>query len=68
MYIAFRCYECGHQLYLDKNYVSFDMLEWISEQSCPSCGEEGHENWILVGARAEFPCDKDENEELEDEQ
>lgn len=61
MYIVFSCRKCGHELYMD-SYNLRDSNAWrafdkLSEHDCPACGEEGYENWILVGVKQTFPVD-----------
>lgn len=44
--IKFKCRKCGHNLYITKGRYTLDE---ITEMDCPECGEEGYENWILLG-------------------
>lgn len=43
--LVLRCRKCEHLLFVDK--VSLTRLKGIMDMDCPSCGEEGEENWIL---------------------
>lgn len=43
--VIFICRKCNHHLFLsDPNLESLDK---IANLDCPSCGEEGYENWVL---------------------
>lgn len=61
MYIVFKCRKCGHELYMDSynlhNSNSWKAFDNLSKRECPSCGEEGYENWILVGTKRTCPVD-----------
>lgn len=39
----FKCYKCGHQVYIAKE-KAIKMLK----TDCPECGEEPYNNWILT--------------------
>lgn len=56
MYIVFVCRKCGHQLYVptDGN-LDVRLISGVAVTECPSCGEEGYENWILSRGAAEPP-------------
>jgi len=42
---CFMCHKCQHHL-----YVEVDNYKWLDDPaSCPNCGEEGAENWFLLG-------------------
>lgn len=43
--IVFTCMKCGHLLFVSD--ISFEKLVNIMNKDCPTCGEEGYENWIL---------------------
>ena len=57
MYIVFECRKCGHQLYMDAYNISWKHFKKLAEKDCPQCGEEGYENWILLGTSRTFPGD-----------
>lgn len=40
----FKCYKCGHLVYIDKLKV-----KKLLKTDCPDCGEEPYLNWILEG-------------------
>ena len=69
MYIVFKCRKCEHELYMDSyslhNSNSWRAFENLSEKDCPGCGEQGYENWILVGTSSTFPGDDEEDAEDE---
>ena len=65
MYVVFKCRRCEHQLYMLEQSLSVKALDKLSEHECPKCGEEGYENWILVGTAAKFPGEEDEDEDEE---
>ena len=46
--IVFQCRKCDHLLFLDNSEVISDALVGITKEDCPSCGEEGYGNWILL--------------------
>lgn len=55
MYIVFKCRKCEHNLYVEETDDFAEKLgEKIAEYECPSCGEEGYENWILSHRATEF--------------
>jgi len=43
---VFICCKCDHRLYVELN-GSVSKLNEIANKDCPSCGEEGYENWLL---------------------
>ena len=43
----FKCYKCGHYVYTDK----IEKTLKLPDTDCPECGEEGFENWIVIGER-----------------
>lgn len=45
--VIFKCRKCGHNLYVEKNEP--EKIYSLPDFNCPSCGEEGYENWIIVG-------------------
>lgn len=50
--VVCQCHKCGHLLYLDGVDDHKEMIKKIKnieKTSCPNCGEEGYENWILRG-------------------
>jgi len=49
MSVVCQCRKCGHLLYIGIDEETFKTLEKIDTIYCPSCGEEGGENWILRG-------------------
>lgn len=57
MYIVFGCRKCGHQLYMDAHNVGWKHFKKLAEKDCSECGEEGYENWILLGTSRTFPGD-----------
>ena len=57
MYIVFECRKCGHQLYMDAYNIGWKHFNKLAEKDCPQCGEEGYENWILLGISRTFPGD-----------
>ena len=42
----FRCLKCGHKIFTDK---LLNAMHTLNEVDCPNCGEEGLENWIVLG-------------------
>jgi len=44
----FKCKKCGHEVYTEKVMKSCRNLP---KTDCPECGEEGYENWIVLGER-----------------
>lgn len=40
----FKCRKCYHNLYVSKGKISK-----LWDYECPECGEEGYENWIIIG-------------------
>lgn len=51
-YAVFRCRKCYHELRVSfdiEGGISGEKLDSIAMLECPACGEEGYENWILVG-------------------
>jgi len=61
MFIGFKCHKCEHILYFDEMDVDADAIDRLSEIECPNCGEEGYNNWIVIG-RVDFdiPLDYEE--------
>lgn len=57
MYIVFECRKCGHELYMDSYNIDWKHFKKLAEEDCPQCGEEGYENWILLGTSRTFPGD-----------
>ena len=57
MYTVFICRKCGHNLYVEETPEFAEKLGRIAIMDCPSCGEEGYENWILSCRKHEFPGD-----------
>lgn len=52
MFALFKCRKCYSVLQVPFNLdngVSVVQLEGIVDTDCPDCGEEGYENWILLG-------------------
>ena len=46
--IKFLCRKCEqHLAFVGKNEP--EKIARLAKTSCPSCGEEGTENWILIG-------------------
>ncbi len=43
---VFICRKCEHHLFLD-NEDLIGKLRKLSQYECPSCGEEGHRNWMF---------------------
>lgn len=60
MYIVFQCKKCEHQLYMLEESLSAKAMEKLSMRDCPACGEEGYENWIVIGTADSFPGDEEE--------
>jgi predicted RNA-binding Zn-ribbon protein involved in translation (DUF1610 family) len=50
-YVVFECRKCGHLLFADK--INKTLLQGIMNYNCPSCGEEGYSNWILLKMASE---------------
>lgn len=53
MYLIFRCRKCGHELYVEEGQRLGSLLGRIADYDCPSCGEDGYENWILLRRQEE---------------
>lgn len=52
MFALFKCRKCYSVLQVPFNLdngVSVVQLERVVDTDCPDCGEEGYENWILLG-------------------
>jgi transcription elongation factor Elf1 len=45
--IIFKCRKCEHHLFVE--VITLKAMHKVSKYECPNCGEEGNENWILVG-------------------
>jgi len=45
--IYFKCKKCGHHVYTDE----IKKVRNLPNTECPECGEEGQENWIVMGDR-----------------
>jgi DNA-directed RNA polymerase subunit RPC12/RpoP len=43
----FSCRNCGHDLFINKFHEK--EISGLPNTHCPSCGEEGHFNWIVMG-------------------
>jgi len=43
--IYFKCKKCGHLVYTNEIKKFYN----LPEMECPECGEEGFENWIVIG-------------------
>lgn len=42
------CRKCEHIVYVEK-WERAEKIDSMNEYDCPSCGEDGDENWIIVG-------------------
>jgi len=47
--VVIQCRKCGHLLYVDINDKLLKRLADIENIECPTCGEEGFENWVVRG-------------------
>lgn len=47
--VVLQCRKCGHLLYVDINNKLLDVIKKIDDVECPTCGEEGCENWVVRG-------------------
>lgn len=47
MDLVFECKKCTHHLFVDFEPELKEILIRLPEYSCPSCGEDGHLNWIF---------------------
>lgn len=47
--VVLQCRKCGHLLYVGINNKLLDTIKKIDDVECPSCGEEGNENWVVRG-------------------
>lgn len=54
-YVVFECRKCEHHLYVENTDDLAKKLGKVSVLDCPNCGEEGFDNWVLVGVKREFP-------------
>lgn len=46
--IILQCKKCDHLIYINwKKFISDYILR--DNHDCPECGEDGYENWILIG-------------------
>jgi len=43
-YLSFQCRKCTA-----KASIGRDNVEKLAKENCPTCGEEGYKNWILLG-------------------
>ncbi len=43
-----RCRKCEHKIYLEDWHI-FEKIDKLVRTSCPTCGEEGYNNWIILG-------------------
>ena len=43
---VFICRKCEHHLFIETDGL-IGVLEKLPEYDCPSCGEEGYQNWIF---------------------
>lgn len=72
-FVVFGCRKCDHRVYAEQAPNFHDKLYKLSGLSCPSCGEEGLENWVLLGTADEYegtiyaskPIEKEEREREE---
>ena len=55
MYTVFICRKCGYNLYAEETPDFGEKLGKIAVMDCPTCGEEGYDNWILSCRKREFP-------------
>lgn len=44
----FQCKKCSHRVFTDKIKK---VLKELPKTDCPECGEEGEENWIVLGLK-----------------
>ena len=58
MYTVFICRKCGHNLYAEETPDFGEKLGKIAVMDCPTCGEQGYDNWILSCRKREFPGDE----------
>jgi DNA-directed RNA polymerase subunit M/transcription elongation factor TFIIS len=47
-YVTLMCRKCESLMHTGKEIFT-DEISNIVEMDCPNCGEEGSENWILIG-------------------
>ena len=55
MYTVFICRKCGHNLYAEETPDFGEKLGRIAVMDCPTCGEEGYDNWILSCRKRKLP-------------
>ena len=49
-HIIFQCRKCYHFLYIEMKSKSIkDLANILSNEECPTCGEEPDRNWCFVG-------------------
>jgi DNA-directed RNA polymerase subunit RPC12/RpoP len=53
-FVVFGCRKCDHRVYAEQAPNFHDKLYKLSGLACPSCGEEGLENWVLLGTADEY--------------
>ena len=47
--VVLQCRKCGHLLYVGINDKLLNRIKNINKIECPTCGEEGYENWVVRG-------------------
>lgn len=45
--LIFQCIKCDHNLFISKKKLNFVIS--LYKYNCPNCGEDGYENWIILG-------------------
>ena len=45
--LIIKCRKCHHHVYVTN--PTLDKVAEMPEYECPECGEEGYENWVIMG-------------------
>lgn len=53
-FVVFGCRKCDYRVYVEQAPNFHDKLYKLSGFACPFCGEEGLENWVLLGTADEY--------------